>query len=57
MEKLICNCVDADKNPVSTNHVQSKDKNEEIVVECKECGRFIKYPKGTVVSGVPEKEE
>jgi ribosomal protein S27E len=38
-EKLKCNCED-DKN-----HIQYVDKNGDTVVECKECGRFLKFTK------------
>jgi hypothetical protein len=50
MEKLICNCNTSD------HHHQYTDHNNEIVVECSQCGMFIKFAKGeTVDSSIPQK--
>lgn len=54
-EKLVCNCKDKDKKPIDKNHVQSKDGNGDTVVECTECGRFIKVKQPQ--PGIPYKEE
>lgn len=54
-EKLICYCVDEQEKPTDVNHVQSKDANDEVVVECTECGRFLKFK--AVQKGIPHKDE
>ena len=51
---LICNCTNEDGSPDSSNHVQSVDKNNEVVVECTVCGRFNKFVEPQ--EGIPAKE-
>lgn len=36
MEKLKCDCCD------DQNHFQYVDQNSEVVIECRNCNRFIK---------------
>lgn len=54
-EKLICNCIDEQDNPTDSNHVQSMDANGEVIVECTQCGRFLKF--NAVQKGIPHRDE
>lgn len=38
VEELVCNCGD------DANHHEYVDGNNETVVECKKCLRFLKFP-------------
>lgn len=49
MEKLICNCKDEDGKPDSSQHETHVDHNNETVLECKKCLRFLKFAPDVVV--------
>lgn len=55
MEKLICDCVNEQDEPISGNHVQYTDQNGETIVECTTCGRFLKFTEPQ--PDVPQKPE